>query len=44
MFLNFRCCNVRKVDCDLNKDSYLFLNFFEIYVMYNGFKDFYEIY
>eukprot|EP00105_Crassostrea_gigas_P028768 XP_011450517.1 PREDICTED: M-phase inducer phosphatase 1 [Crassostrea gigas] len=36
------CRNVRKADRDLNKDSYPFLNFPEIYVMHNGFKDFYE--
>lgn len=41
-FLNSRCRNVRKADRDLNKDSYPFLNFPEIYVMHNGFKDFYE--
>uniref|UniRef100_K1RBD4 M-phase inducer phosphatase n=1 Tax=Magallana gigas TaxID=29159 RepID=K1RBD4_MAGGI len=36
------CRNVRKADRDLNKDSYPFLNFPEIYVMHNGFKDFYQ--
>ena len=30
------------MDRDLNKDNYPHLNFPEIYVMHNGYKEFYE--